>query len=497
MATLAELARRHGILDEERITHLQGLTGSWGLLADLSFADLVLYVPTSVGSGTSIVLLGHVRPTTGATLYRADLVGQVYEPERRPMIVEAMNTSRIVRGVVPVGTDRHINLMAIPVNHRGRAIAVVGRERTRPVDRPRSELERTYLAIFDRFALMLEQGEFPYLDENRFQHRTPRVGDGLLLVDREGRIEFASPNAVSLLHRLGWHRGVVGARVEETGLGSMMLRAAFARCSSVIDEIESDSEVAVVSHCYPFLVDSQPTGAAVLLRDVTEVRRRDRQLLSKDATIREIHHRVKNNLQTISSLLRLQGRRLGSEEARDALEESVRRIAAIAVVHETLAQSADGEVAFDEIVRPLVDVVKEGLSSPLRPVEFVVEGDAGVLPARVTTTLAVVVTELLQNAVEHAFRGRQSGRVWVVLGRGLDGLLVRVVDDGVGLSDDFTADTCSGLGLTIVRTFVEGELGGSIELQPASGVSGTVAEVRVPAKALSGAWEEAQEPVSG
>ena len=497
MATLAELARRHSILDEERIAHLQGLTGCWGLLADLSFADLVLYAPTADGPGAPMVLLGHVRPTTGATLYRADLVGQVYEPERRPTVVEALNSSKIVSGIVPVGADRHINLMAIPVNHRGQAIAVVGRERTRPPDRPRSELERTYLAIFDRFALMLEQGEFPYPDEDRFRHRTPRVGDGLLLVDRAGRIEFASPNAVSLLHRLGWHRGVVGARVEETGLGSTMLRAAFARCSSVIDEMESGNEVAVVSHCFPFLEGGQPSGAAVLLRDVTELRRRDRQLVSKDATIREIHHRVKNNLQTISSLLRLQGRRLASEEARDALEESVRRIAAIAVVHETLAQGTDGEVAFDEIVRPLVDVVEEGLSSPLRPVEFVVEGDAGVLPARVTTTLAVVVTELLQNAVEHAFHGRKAGRVSVVLGRGSHGLLVEVADDGTGLPEDFTVGDCAGLGLTIVRTFVEGELGGSIDLRPVSGTSGTVAEVRVPVEVLVGAWEEAQEPVAG
>ena len=79
------------------------------------------------------------------------------------------------------------------------------------------------------------------------------------------------------------------------------------------------------------------TGAVVLLRDVSDLRRRDRLLVSKDATIREIHHRVKNNLQTISSLLRLHGRRLESHEARAALEESVRRIRSIALVHETLS----------------------------------------------------------------------------------------------------------------------------------------------------------------
>ena len=76
------------------------------------------------------------------------------------------------------------------------------------------------------------------------------------------------------------------------------------------------------------------------MRDVSELRRRDRLLLSKDATIREIHHRVKNNLQTIASLLRLQGRRLASVEAKQAIDESVRRIRSIALVHETLAYEA-------------------------------------------------------------------------------------------------------------------------------------------------------------
>jgi two-component sensor histidine kinase len=232
--------------------------------------------------------------------------------------------------------------------------------------------------------------------------------------------------------------------------------------------------------------------------------------VSKDTTIREIHHRVTNNLQTISSLLRLQGRRLRSDEAREALEESIRRIGAIAVVHETLAQSADDDVAFIDIVRPLVRVVEESVSSPLRPLTFEVDGDAGVLPARATTTMAVVLTELLQNAVDHAFPPGSDppgsdepgsgdlapGRVGICFDRRPDGLTVSVVDDGIGLPEGFRMEDARGLGLTIVRTFVEGELGGSIELLAAPGGSGTAAVVWIPTARLSGVRDEAQEPVA-
>ena len=503
MANLADLTSDHTDLDTEQVAYLHDLISSWGLLADLSFADLFLYGRSAGSSEPTLILLGHVRPTTGTTLYRADLVGQVFEQRRRSLIADCFDRSETVEGTANEEVDGGLDILAVPVRRQGETVAVLARERASSQSRPSSEQERTYLKVFERFATMLQRGQFPYRDEARLRHRTPRVGDGLLLVDEEGRIEFASPNAVSVLHRLGVHRGIIGARFVDTGLGASILRNAFARRTTVIDEMERGNEVAIVSHCFPLFDGEHPTGAIVLVRDVTELRRRDRQLVSKDTTIREVHHRVKNNLQTISSLLRLQGRRLRSDEARAALFESIRRIGAISVVHETLAQSADDDVAFVDIVRPLVRVVEESVSSPLRPVAFDVEGDAGILPAQVTTTLAVVLTELLQNAVDHAFPAvpgmgepDDGATVAIRLNRRSDGLTLSVIDNGVGLPPDFRLEDATGLGLTIVKTFVEGELGGSIALGPVVRGEGTVAEVQIPATRLVGVRDEAQEPLA-
>ena len=207
------------------------------------------------------------------------------------------------------------------------------------------------------------------------------------------------------------------------------------------------------------------------MRDVTDLRRRDRMLLSKDATIREIHHRVKNNLQTIASLLRLQGRRLQSPEAQAALEESERRIRSIAIVHETLSRERGDVVRFDEIVQPLVRVVRgDRRRRPTRDLGSRSRATPAMLPGEVATPLAVVLNELMQNAVDHAFprsrRPRRRGHVAVQLAR----------DDGraswstwsttaSGLPPGFTIEQSSGLGLSIVQTLVTSELGGSIELR--------------------------------
>jgi two-component sensor histidine kinase len=226
----------------------------------------------------------------------------------------------------------------------------------------------------------------------------------------------------------------------------------------------------------------------VLLRDISELRHRDLLLLSKDATIREIHHRVKNNLQTISSLLRLQGRRLESDEAKAAIEESVRRIRSIALVHEILSREVGDDVPFNEIVRPLIVMVQDAMASPERPITVAVEGDGGVLPAGIATPLAVVLNELFQNAVDHAYPedldlAQTGAQVLVDIVRDDKWLRVKVIDDGAGLPDGFKLEESTGLGLSIVRTLVTTELGGEIDIANGDGSGdrpGTVVALTLP-----------------
>jgi two-component sensor histidine kinase len=148
-------------------------------------------------------------------------------------------------------------------------------------------------------------------------------------------------------------------------------------------------------------------------------------------------------------------------------------------VHETLSRDPGGVVRFSEVVRPLVRVVEETVASPDSDIRFTVEGDVGEIPGEVATPLAVVLNELMQNAVDHAFPAADGkhGTVRVVLSRAADEVLVDVVDDGVGLPGGFSLESSRGLGLSIVQALVTGELGGSIALRRDGG---TAVQVRVP-----------------
>ena len=501
MSSLAELARSGTPLTPGEVDHLHRLVASWGMLADFCFADLLLVVP--IDGAERFLVMAQVRPTTGQTLYRDDMVGTAVERSKRQIFARAFELGEIVEGDTQVigregdgaEVSERVRVECIPVRHEGKMIAVICRETATVASRRPGELERIYIEIFDRFAEMISRGSFPFAGEGPEPEEAPRVGDGVIVLDEDLHVRYASPNAVSVLHRMDIHSNTQGMPLAAVGFDEEAVRTAMSTRAPVIEEVQR-GDTSIIVRAIP-IIEAEPasssvgiaSGAVVLMRDVSELRRRDRMLLSKDATIREIHHRVKNNLQTIASMLRLQARRLDSKEGRLALEESVRRVRAIALVHETLARESGDVVSLSDIVRPLVRMVEEGLSAPDCRISFTVEGDAGDLPADVTTSLAVVLNELMQNAADHAFPpdgladdtsdGRRDGKVTIQLGREGDEVLMDVRDDGVGFPPGFTIEASTGLGLSIVHALVTTELGGSMSIT--GDQDGAWTRIRIPA----------------
>jgi two-component sensor histidine kinase len=362
----------------------------------------------------------------------------------------------------------------VPVRFDGRVIAVVTKEGSPATSRRPGLLEQVYLAAAERVSKMISDGRFPWRE--RPSGEWPRIGDGLFVLDETGTVEWASPNALSSLRRLGVAQNILGTYLDELGLGETPVARAL-KTKELKDGELVRGDTHIWLRVMPLIDDDRVVGGLVLARDLSELRQKDRVISVKDATIREIHHRVKNNLQTIASLLRLQGRRLQSEEAKEALRESVLRIGSIALVHETLSEDPSDVAEFGEVARRIARMVADGLALPDRNVEIKVTGSAGPLGADIATPLAVTLTELLQNALEHAFPDGSSGTVAVELTRARGELTMVVRDDGVGLSGDPLEG--SRLGLQIVRSLI-GELDGNFGV---SSDGGTTVEVRIPVPA--------------
>jgi two-component sensor histidine kinase len=471
--SLPELVRSHTDLDEADVHVLQLLMADWQIIADLSFADLVLWLPDRAGEG--FWAAAQMRPTTGPTAYVDDVVGTFVPAGRRPMLDRAYADARLVREGDPEWRDDvPVRVETIPVPHGERVIAVIARNTNLLGVRTPSRLELSYLQSAAELTAMIAAGHFPPVGGQRSDHAdSPRVGDGFVRVDAGGRVTYASPNALSVYRRLGLSGDLDGhdlaaltrelvpprRRPDEETL-SAVLGGRVHRDTEV-----GEDQVSLIVRAIPLREAGEHIGALVLLRDVTDLRRRDRELVTKDATIREIHHRVKNNLQTVAALLRLQARRIDSVEGKLALEEAVRRIGSIAIVHETLSQEVLEEVAFDEIADRLGVLVTD-VGARADRVVVRRKGSFGVLPNESATALAMVLTELLQNAVEHGYpESDRPGSITVEPQRLAGRLRVTVDDDGTGLPPGFDPDGSPNLGLSIVRTLVESELGGILELR--------------------------------
>ena len=488
MTTFAEIAQERTALSEPAVDHLLRLTASWALLADLSFSDMVLVAPDETAGDTgTFVVLGQVRPNNRSTLIVDDLIGTTQSLSEWPLVAQAYRSGeRSVGEVALPAIDLPVPVWCIPVRFDARVVAVLVRLQG-PLRGPASLYERAYLSIFERLCDMVSDATFPFREDAVTGPGMPRVGDGIILVNERGEVEFATPNATNALHRLGVYAATEGRTLTEVGLRLRVVERSLEYALPVMEEVDRSNDVAILFHCVPLVKDSAVTGVVILLRDVSDLRQLNRLVLSKEAAVREVHHRVKNNLQTISSLLRLQARRSDEHDTVVALQEAERRVRSIAVVHEVLSREPGEEVVFDEIVRSIVVLVEDTVLA-LHPVEIVVNGELGTLPTDLATPLALALTELLTNAVEHAFidfGGPDNEHVGVVtLNLSLDqgNAVAEIRDNGRGLDDDFTLEVATSLGLSIVRDLVRSQLNGSIEMTSVAYADGggTLARVVVP-----------------
>lgn len=492
MSTLSDLVYAQGRSSEADVEWLHRLAGDGQLLADLAFADIVIWVPTA---DDSFIAVAHTRPSGAATLFYRDIVGDLVRPQWHTQVRDAFTRVEIVDSASPDWFEETpTRVRAVPiVRARGNAdtpptvLGVLTRHTNLGEARTPSRQQITFNDCADDLFGMVAAADFPDLAAPTSPRRgAPRASDGLIRIDVDGITTFASPNALSAFNRLGFDDELEGESLLEVASGILPKGRDFDESLPIVmagrapwrADIEARG-VTVSLRTIPLKDRGHRIGAIVLCRDVTEIRHQEQELITKDATIREIHHRVKNNLQTVASLLRIQARRTHSDEARDALTHAMRRVSAIAVVHDTLSEGLAQNVDFDDVFDRVLKLVAEVAASPNTRARTVKTGRFGTLPSEYATPLALALTELVTNAVEHGLADRE-GEVEIIAERTPESLGVKVRDTGVGLPE---GQVGRGLGTQIVRTLIQGELSGTIDWHTLVG-SGTEVTIEIPMRYL-------------
>jgi two-component sensor histidine kinase len=463
------------------IERLREVEAGLPMLADLMRCDVVIYVPRGDGA----VAVAEAHPATVPSIYAERQVGRVAGREDEPAVLRvlasgnpARRLSRILLHDTPTVQD------VFPVIRDGACVAAVVFEMGVIEHERQRRKSQVFRRAIDQLRNAALAGRLPGIRGLR------RLGehDGPLVVDAHGQITYISTIAEHLYRKVGstqtlLHRNISSLHTDE----SIFYEAL--ESGACVEKTVQEGQYIFGRWAFPLPSEPRPfwlprpkqlgqaDSVLLVVRDVTAERLKEQELKIKSAMIQEIHHRVKNNLQTIASLLRIQARRAESPEVGEILRETINRILSIAVVHESLSHDESSIIDVKEVCHRIIAEVTQGILDPDKRIRFSIRGTDFPLPAQQATSCALIVNELLQNAVKHAFRGRSEGEVVVDLVNGEDEMRIEIVDDGLGVEPGFDYRREGSLGLQIVRTLVREDLKGdfSIQTNGEGGVRATIA----------------------
>ncbi len=472
-------------LSQEERSFLEAVTAGLQITTDVSRSDIMLYCRY----GSHMVIFAQAMPHSIMPLFSETRVGRYVSPEREPAIWEAITSGRysthqleLIPGVAPIFQE------IIPIKMGRKRLPVAAVVYTNLIEHERHHhRSKVFQKAVQCLQKMCWEGKLSTCsDLSPFTE-----WDGVLYVNSQMTITYASGVAMNLYRRLGHLGKLTWINLKSLNThDAQVVSAAWAEKQCLEEEHKEGNRIWVRKvipmicpgmQSLPERIFAGPQqerfdGALILVHDATEALLKEQEIRTKNAMIQEIHHRVKNNLQTVASLLRIQQRRVQSQEARTALQEAINRILSVSAIHEYLSHSSGRSINLRDVISRVVEQTR-GLLSDGSGMQIHFHGADVYFPAQQSTACALVANELLQNAIEHGYSEvSAAGEIMVELQDLGNSVEIKVRDNGSGFPPDFDLEKTNSLGLQIVQALVKNELKGEFFLKREEGY--TVATVR-------------------
>jgi len=461
-----ELCSLHTNLSEQDVETLKGVVANLQLIADLNKANI--FVDCLTKEGKHAIVIAEAAPTTSRSLYKNPVVGKFTYEAFEPSVFFTLRTGNPMfqnRALTQEG--KTVNQSVVPIKSPdGHVIGTLIMEKDISEElQNQQKMEALSEATETLGEILIEMTiKKPILPD--------LIEESLFFIDQEGKILYCNPSATNLIGELS----------EDENWTEELLVHYFPSIEEILEDPEElmVREVKVLDKVFQVKKiklgqQEKVNGTFVILKNVTELREKERELIVKSVALREIHHRVKNNLQTVASLLRLQMRKGLPEESKAAFVESLNRIASIASVYEIiLANSSVDDVDLYQLIEKIGSMLVHQGEPGNQRICISYSGPHLQIKSNKGVTVALVVNELIQNCVKHAFEDADGGNIQVLFGQEDDEIEVRVIDDGKG----YTPHPKSSLGLEIVQMLVDHDLSGRFTIGRAE--KGTVASIKFP-----------------
>lgn len=462
MSIIKQLCKKYTDLNDADITIIETMSSFLQPVANLVDADIFIDCP---GRDGDAIVVAEAKPADVPSSYKKTVVGMLAKQENEPAVARTFRLGVGTKEMKAITQENGMTIQTVEaIRNGGKIVGVLIQEKRLDEQRELSERKHFSQQSDERIAIALTHmaSEGNWLTEC--------IDEAIVMVNHEGIVSFRNTLAKELYLTLGYVEDVLGQPyknvrlVEEAGETIREINGYTVKQATVSGRVLMLRRVSL---------NTPDMAFAIVIQDETWRWEQEQALILKSVAIKEMHHRVKNNLQTIASLLRLQMRRTDSAETKEVLGESMNRILSIASTHEVLSQSGVDEVMLGAVINNIRSNTLRYFESPrTADISIEIEGDDFAVDSDIATSIAMVVNELLQNSFKYAFQGRNEGLVRVIVIRGDLYSKIQVVDNGIGFNVDAIGK--SSLGLSIVQTLVKDKLKGNLELESSPEGTSTV-----------------------
>ena len=456
MSRIIELCREYTVLKPSDINILLNLEQFLPLISETIGCDV--FIDCLADDPNIAIVASEYRPKN--SLYKNSVVGMLAFRKDEPAAIRTLELGVPSHGLKGVTQEKiAITQNVAPIrNEEGKVIGVL-------------IMEKDDTNIYNRefnmnvLAQTTERLTNELVNYDRNGGISTYLNDAIIYFNENGISVYANPKARMLYENLGYRDVIIGMKFENLVLGKIKVEDVISNEYMEFYDLAIGNYVLKVQYS-TMKEHDKFMGIVMLITDVTEVRNKEKELILKSVAIKEIHHRVKNNLQTIASLLRLQSRRVKDLEVKKMFEESINRTLSIALTHEILANNGVDEVSIKEILEKLVKYTLQAATSSYSQIEISVTGDDFNIESDTATSIALVANELLQNCYQHAFSDNIAGNIVIKIEKGQLRSKIIIEDDGIGVSDE--NEEKYNLGLKIVKSMIKDKLGGNFDFKSSS-----------------------------
>lgn len=461
MTELKEICKKLTSLSGSDIEILEQVSLQLPFISELTGNDI--FIDAMTKNNTDAVVLAWAKPS-GNSLYSTSVVGELAYRNNEPAVYHTMTTgeiSRDVRGVsqewVPMAQT------VIPIrNHEQKVIGVLIMERNISKELQQEEKVELLSYTAEKLSSTLM---FLSMTEKNFEDW---VGNGIFIINKQGKITYANKIAAKIFNEL------VGKKAFGTDFFILM-----PDCYSVPDVLEclkNPLDIHKGEHfyrflSYPLITHGEVSGCAISVQDLTDLKKKERELNIQSIIIKEIHHRVKNNLQNIAAVLRLQMRRSESDAVKTEFEASINRIMSIALVHEVFAAKNWDTMNLYELCKRLLNLLIDNSEVDPQKIQAGVKGPAIPLSSRQAIPLTLIINELITNSIKHGIDQDKGGQIIISFNEKNGMINLTVSDSSEKAGKRSLSMSPKGLGMKIVESLVNEELEGFFRFQRKNGVT--------------------------